>query len=457
MMDEQAPEVYKDSFSLEEPATLRILLVEDNKHDTRATIRALESAVPPCSVTTCVRAEIAIDMLETTETPFDVVMSDLHLPGVHGLEFCINLARKNPDQAIVILTGSGSEEMAVRALKAGVSDYIIKDPDGYYIKMLPVVIPQVARQSRNRIVSRRLAQALRESEEAYRAIIETSKDWIWATCIDGRITYSNPAVQSILGYTETEIIGRPYLDFIHDDDKRTMGEIFMDPRRRQHGWSNCVIRWCHKDGSDRYLESTAVPSLDEANDPTGFRGVDRDITERKRMEENLKYLANHDSLTGLCNRNEMKLRLRDEIQRASRYSHPLSVFMLDLDHFKSVNDNYGHVIGDVVLQHFAKTVEGAIRKTDFAARYGGEEFVVILPETSIPKAMELAERLRRQISDHLFQLGDGKKLHLTVSIGIATFPKHARSAQDLLEVADSAMYESKKAGRNLVTTASVQI
>jgi diguanylate cyclase (GGDEF)-like protein len=171
------------------------------------------------------------------------------------------------------------------------------------------------------------------------------------------------------------------------------------------------------------------------------------------MEDELKHMATHDPLTGLYNRNVLDQRLNDEIHRASRYNHAMSVFMLDIDHFKPINDTYGHGIGDTVLRNFSKVLESSIRNTDYAARYGGEEFVVILPETPLPKAEELAERLRNKVAEYPFPIEDDKDLNLTVSIGIATFPEHAQTGQELLEVADSAMYAAKKAGRNQVKSA----
>ncbi len=179
-----------------------------------------------------------------------------------------------------------------------------------------------------------------------------------------------------------------------------------------------------------------------------------DITERKLAEEKLKYMVAHDSLTGLYSRREMKLRLTDEIERASRYKHPLSVFMLDLDHFKHVNDSYGHLVGDQVLGNFAKLLKNSIRTSDYAARYGGEEFVVVLPEAPLAKAEELAERLRKLIADCSFPVKIDKELKITVSIGIATFPEHAQTTKDLLEAVDSAMYAAKEAGRNQVKVSS---
>ncbi len=125
---------------------------------------------------------------------------------------------------------------------------------------------------------------------------------------------------------------------------------------------------------------------------------------------------------------------------------------MDIDHFKRVNDTYGHSTGDTVLNSFAQILEKSSRITDYIARYGGEEFVAILPETSLSKAEELAERVRCQVAEHPIPLNDGKVLRLTISIGIAFFPEHGQSRHDLLEAADSAMYAAKNNGRNQVKT-----
>ncbi|MCP4044149.1 MAG: sensor domain-containing diguanylate cyclase [Gammaproteobacteria bacterium] len=213
------------------------------------------------------------------------------------------------------------------------------------------------------------------------------------------------------------------------------------------------FRMKHKQGHWVWIQgSGAVVEYDHDNKPLRLCGIHQDISDRKRMEDELHYLAAHDPLTGLHNRNVLEKQLGDEIRRAIRYKHTLSVFMVDIDHFKPINDTHGHQTGDTVLRSFAKVLDSSIRQTDYAARYGGEEFVVILPETPLAKAKELAERLRSQVADHPFPIESDKEVNLTASIGIATFPEYAQSWQDLLEVADSAMYAAKKAGRNQVKT-----
>lgn len=162
----------------------------------------------------------------------------------------------------------------------------------------------------------------------------------------------------------------------------------------------------------------------------------------------LRQLSTTDNLTGLYNQRSSSRRLQEELERSRRYKHEFSVLVLDLDHFKSVNDRYGHPVGDKVLQSAAEVMRQALRPSDHAARTGGEEFTVILPETDTKEAAMAAERIRSGIASTSTPLADGTSLRVTVSIGMATFPKHAESAEALVRVADEALYSAKREGRN---------
>jgi diguanylate cyclase (GGDEF)-like protein len=151
-----------------------------------------------------------------------------------------------------------------------------------------------------------------------------------------------------------------------------------------------------------------------------------------------------DALTGCCNRRSFELQLEKDLQLALRVSHPLSLIMIDVDHFKRVNDNFGHATGDVALQMIADVLREGLRLVDTAARYGGEEFAVILPQADTAGALVAAERLRSRIETTNFpHVG-----RLTVSLGIATFPQQASSRDSLVSAADQALYEAKRLGRN---------
>jgi two-component system, cell cycle response regulator len=165
----------------------------------------------------------------------------------------------------------------------------------------------------------------------------------------------------------------------------------------------------------------------------------------------LAALAQTDPLTQLLNRRALTERLVSELDRERRYGHSVAVLMLDLDHFKLVNDTRGHLIGDGVLRDTAELLRAAVRSADFVARYGGEEFVVVLPETSMDGAVVFAERLRERIASTLFQGGNGVSLNISVSVGVAIFPApRIASVDDLLASADAALYRAKADGRNRV-------
>jgi two-component system cell cycle response regulator len=165
----------------------------------------------------------------------------------------------------------------------------------------------------------------------------------------------------------------------------------------------------------------------------------------------LEALAHTDPLTHLLNRRALTIRLVAELERVRRYNSPLTMLMIDLDHFKMVNDTYGHLVGDEVLRGIAVILQRSLRSVDMVARYGGEEFVIVLPETGEHGAVVFAERIRQRVEQHVFEVGPGRNIRVTVSIGLSSFPApHVESAEDLFARADAALYRAKEKGRNRV-------
>jgi two-component system, cell cycle response regulator len=175
--------------------------------------------------------------------------------------------------------------------------------------------------------------------------------------------------------------------------------------------------------------------------------------------ERLKHIGLTDALTGVHNRRYFEQRLREEVDRALRKGSPLSCLLVDLDHFKSVNDRYGHLIGDVVLREVAEQIKDQLRLSDAMARYGGEEFAVLLVQTNAVTARAIAERIRERIAGQVFKLPEGAQLSVTISIGVATLMEELRGAdidvraRDLVSRTDSALYSAKRSGRNRVVAA----
>jgi diguanylate cyclase (GGDEF)-like protein len=175
--------------------------------------------------------------------------------------------------------------------------------------------------------------------------------------------------------------------------------------------------------------------------------------------ERLKHIGLTDALTGVHNRRYFEQRLREEVDRALRKGSPLSCLLVDLDHFKRVNDRHGHLIGDVVLREVSEQIKDQLRLSDAMARYGGEEFAVLLVQTNAITARAIAERIRERIAGQVFKLPDGTELSVTISIGVATLMEELRGAdvdaraRDLVGRADSALYSAKRSGRNRVMAA----
>lgn len=191
----------------------------------------------------------------------------------------------------------------------------------------------------------------------------------------------------------------------------------------------------------------------EDNGDLVLEGIILDISDRKALEVELSELATRDPLTGLFNRREMARLLDEEIVRAKRYGRALSLLWIDFDHFKHINDDYGHAAGDSVLKATSGLLADSVRSVDVIGRFGGEEFVILLPEMNRSEASETAERLRGLISDTPQPLGDGRTVPLTISIGVSVFPDNGADASALCAAADKAMYQAKSNGRNQVVLA----
>jgi diguanylate cyclase (GGDEF)-like protein/PAS domain S-box-containing protein len=206
---------------------------------------------------------------------------------------------------------------------------------------------------------------------------------------------------------------------------------------------------------DRRMILHKAKMWDASNRLIGVTGVMVDVTESHRLRQELERLATTDPLTGLSNRRAFLMRARQEIERAVRNGRPMSVVMIDVDHFKAVNDRYGHDIGDLVLQSVAATVEGGLRNSaDVAARFGGEEFVLLLPETTVSGAQQLAERIRVAFERAVVETEQGA-VRFTASFGVEAFRSDVDVAIDtVLKRADDALYRAKASGRNRVHLAA---
>ncbi len=267
-----------------------------------------------------------------------------------------------------------------------------------------------------------------------------------------RILYVNAAFTDVTGYTAEEVLGRtPRLLQGPETSKESRRRIRRALQRKEP-IREIVLNYA-KSGRKYWLDINIIPLKNSKGEVTFFAAIERDLTEQKDLESKLAKLAWTDGLTGLMNRRRFLERAHSEFARAKRYSHPLSLIVFDVDHFKQINDTFGHGFGDRVLSELGKTVRVCFRETDFCGRLGGEEFALVLPETPLDSAVNAAERLRRNISG-LEISKEGKQTRITISLGVATVLPRDEEWNSAFQRADEALYCSKRQGRNRTTAAS---
>ena len=299
----------------------------------------------------------------------------------------------------------------------------------------------------------RINRSLSASEAKFRRVVEQSLVGI-ATIENGKFTYSNAKFDEIFGYAANEVRDLKPIDVVVESDRDLVTEAM---RKRLGGEVDEVayfFQGLRKDGARVDIECHG-----SAMDLLGQRvlvTVVSDITERtcaerkvRALQEQLRDQANHDALTGLCNRRYLEESLARELACAKRMHDAVSIILGDLDNFKSVNDRYGHLAGDEVLRTVGGLMTRQTRGTDITCRYGGEEFLVVLPGMTQETAVERAELLRRDIAVARVRYHT-TEIALTASFGIATFPRHGMTVDELIAAADDAMYAAKAAGRNRV-------
>ncbi|HEX5762723.1 MAG TPA: sensor domain-containing diguanylate cyclase [Solirubrobacterales bacterium] len=298
----------------------------------------------------------------------------------------------------------------------------------------------------------RLATTLRAVESERARHFELSQDMACVAGFDGYFKRVNPAFERVLGYGEDDLLGRPFLEFVHPDDRVSTEE---EAARISEGVATVEFRnrYFAKDGSVHWIEWTSQPVVEEET----IYAVARDVTDRKALEDELERLSQRDALTGLFNRRRFEEELRRQLAYTNRYGSGGALLLIDVDRFKEINDTLGHAAGDKALCQIAALLRDNLRSSDviardadpLVARFGGDEFVVLLPEVDEATAEAVAERLTALMRDSTLTI-DGTEVRLGISVGVAVFDEYGRPGeQELLAAADRAMYEAKAAGRLL--------
>lgn len=289
-------------------------------------------------------------------------------------------------------------------------------------------------------------QMLLEAEARYRDLVETAHDLVWSMDADGHWTYLNDAVTRIYGYSPVEMLHRHFTEFQAPESVERDAEAHASMLR---GEELLHYETVHLDrhGARRYISFNARPQLNTEGQIIQITGTARDITEQKAYEDELAYQAQHDSLTGLFNRNYFQQELEREIARIARGSSECALLYLDLDQFKYVNDTLGHAAGDRLLIECAQILRQHLREGDLLARFGGDEFTVLLSDVDMEAARRVAEYIRTLFENYRF-IDSGKTFNVTVSLGVSAVNKAIDNADVALSQADLACNIAKSQGRN---------
>ena len=544
---------------------LRIVMVEDVESDAEITLRELKRGGLSVDFR---RVETREELVrECGEFRPEVVLSDFALPKFDGLSALSVVRQLDPDVPFIFVSGTIGEETAVKSLRSGATDYVLKTN----LSRLASAVQRAVQESRERVARRAAEAQVRRSERIFRSFMENLPGLAFIKDAEGRFTFVNPAAEWVLGRPHDQILGARIEDLmkgpaavaafksdsevlasnaaVHaiqtlstpagprhwmmvkfplrqdgDDDAGIGGiamdlterleteealrlrdravEVSVDPvlivsasdpkmpliyvnaaferitgyRREEVIGRNCrllqgndrdqpeldkirraidekrdgqaLLRNYRKDGSLFWNMLYVAPVRDPRSGAvTHFVGVQHDITELKRYQDELEHQANHDALTGLANRNLLKDRLHQQLALAHRYKRTFSVAFIDLDNFKLINDSLGHDVGDRLLRIAGERLAACVRDGDTVARPGGDEFVLLVAERSNEGgAYRVVQRVMAALAPP-FQI-DHREFNVTCSVGIASFPRDGQDAETLLRNADTAMYRAKESGRN---------
>lgn len=406
----------------------------------------------------CTATTSAVQALELLKDQrFDLLITDLKMPEMHGMEVMQQALARDADLAIIVVTALMEVTNAIEAMRAGASDYVLKP---FNLTEISLSVEKALDRRRLIIENRkyqteleervgeatadleRMNRELRGTKEYLENLLASSVDAILtADSAVGKLTYVNRAAVHMLGFDEAEFSQKTFGDLFAGgaEEARYMRRLLQENRPLQ----NYETELLRNDGTHVPVNLSLSLVKDADGKVVSILGIGKDITEQKRLQQELKELSMKDGLTGLYNQRYFYERLEMEIERAQRQGHPLSLLLFDIDQFKTYNDCHGHLEGDKVLRTLGSVVIECTREhVDIGCRYGGDEFTVILPEADEKEAYNIAERIRVSFAARRFD-------HLTVSIGLMSY-KRGTSLRSFVRFVDAMMYDAKRSGGNRV-------
>jgi diguanylate cyclase (GGDEF)-like protein/PAS domain S-box-containing protein len=384
------------------------------------------------------------------------LLLDLQTSAARSCQLIKNIRYSSLAVETVVLVSDSSAVSIKEALRLGAYDFIRKP---YQPEDLLVTVRRGVERQYYRQQLRRAEQSLAESERMHRFIVNNSPDFIYMLDAGGVFTFVNEMASGLLGYQRDEILGRHFSFLIHPNNADAVQRFFSEQRTGERASRSIEMRLRAKQNSiiqsdleDEILVELNAMGVYSQNqlahrEFVGTLGSVRDITARKRKEAEISFQAYHDQLTRLPNRLLFADRMAQALAHASRNKISIAVVFIDLDLFKEINDHYGHVIGDQVLQQVAGRIQRCVRAEDTVSRFGGDEFTLLLTHiTSAEDALIVAEKILAAI--RLPLIIDDHELRLSTSMGIAVYPEAGETIEVLLHHADMAMYQVKESGKD---------
>ncbi len=454
-----------------------ILLVDDDEFSRNLYSDILKEG--GYKVKTAENGEKALELLRLSD--YDILLTDYVMPGMNGIELAKTVRGKYPTIDSVIMTAHGTMESAIEAMKHGIQDYLLKPVNPEELKLTvsriinlrKVVEENTELKSNNELmrVLNRLSLCLEPDQ-----LTETSVNLLsgYMKCdATASLTFQGRKKSFMLNFhsglkkSETDVFAKtitklysgwkgrfktvklvksPFLKMNLKKISQSFSSIIIIPlylRKNLQGTIILVKRKRSKPFTQKSLKASKIIS---AHISSTLENCSRFVK--------AKELAFIDELTGLYNTRYLDYFVEKEIKRAKRQNYPLSFLFMDVDRFKQVNDVHGHLVGSRILIEVGKLIKQFVRDIDIIIRYGGDEYIIILINTAPDGAQLVGDRLRQAIEKHEFMKESNLKIRITASFGIATFPEHASNKDDIVNLADKAMYMAKKTTRNAVYIAS---
>lgn len=418
-----------------------ILFITDDSNEATSLQQLLDDAkVDRFEVKWAARLADGLDHVRNGK--IDAILVDTFIAEGHGIEIFSRLYRLAPYIPMLAFCSQENEELARQAIQHGAKGYLVKhNLEG--AKLPQILLAMIERAA--------MEEALFIEQERSAVTLNSISDAVLNIDINGKVTYLNTVAEYMTGWTGREAIGRPITEVLQLIDALTRTPIQSPLEQvlkqdRVMGLSaNCLL--LRRDGQECAIEDVAVPVRDRRGNVTGAVMVFHDISQAQAMTKKMSHLAQHDSLTDLPNRILLIDRLNHAIALAQRHHGKIAVLFLDLDGFKHVNDSFGHMTGDVLLQAVAKRLAACVRSSDTVSRQGGDEFVIMLADDGHePDVILIAEKILAALAApyNVEQL----ELQVSASIGIALYPTDGLDSETLIKHADIAMYHAKSSGRN---------